>query len=239
MVTLWIFCNQRHWLFWNTCFAFYLVTFLAREVVNSSVMGAPMRTKPWLHNMQNQILLTLRWRSVSWWGNVCVLRYFNWKGCLDFVYELWPHCYTSITQGLAPIILDTPLTLIFRMGQYLVYEWLQPIVTLFWQGRLPFHRLWIAVTRSHLNYRTYKTKNRWCSVDTDFHDGARSLILLFLSWKPAKTSFMNGCNQSALRLPKMNSQKSLMLHWSSFPAWGSDCVLYSFAKKGRQYAHYG
>jgi len=124
-------------------------------------------------------------------------------------------------------------------SQYLVYEWLQPIVTLFCQRRLPLHRLWIALTRSLFNYHAYKTKNRWCSVDAHFQDWAGSLILLFLICKAANTSYMNGCNQSALRLHKMHSQNSLRLYWSSFSEWGSDCVVYSFAKKGRQYAHYG
>jgi len=131
------------------------------------------------------------------------------------------------------------LTLIFRMGQYLVYEWLQMNVTLFCQGRLPLHWLWIALTRSLLKYRTYKTKNHWRSVDAHFQDGAGSLILLFLIWKAANTSFMNGYHQSALRLPKMHSQKSLTFRWSSFSEGGSQCVVYCFAKKNRQYAHYG
>ena len=202
-------------------------------------MGAPMRRKPWLPNMQDQILLTLRWRSVSWWGNVCVMRYLNWKGCHDFVYELLPHFYTLITHDPAPIILDTPLTLIFRMGHYLDYEWLQPNVTLFCHGRRPLHRLWIALTRLLSNYRTYKTRNCWRSVDAHFLDGAGSLIRLFLIWKAGNTSFMNGCNQSAVRLPKMHSQESLTLRGSSFSEGGSVGVHYSFAKKGRQYTRYG
>jgi len=107
------------------------------------------------------------------------------------------------------------LTLIFRMGQYLVYEWLQPNVTLFCQGRLPLHRLWIAVTRSLFNYRTYKPKNCWCSVDTHFQDGAGSLILLFLIWKAANTSFMNGCNQSAQRCTAKNRWCSIEAHFQN------------------------
>jgi len=202
-------------------------------------MGAPVRRQPCLPNMQDQILLTLRWRSVSWWGNVCVKRYFNWKGCHHFIYELLPHCYTSITHVPAPIILGTPMTLIVRMGQYVVYEWLQPNVTLFCEGRLPSHRLWIAVTSWLFDYRTYMTKNRWRCVEAHFQDGAGSLILLFLIWQACNTSCINGCNQSAFRLPKMHSQRSLTLCWRSFSEVSSDRVLYSFAKKVRQYARYG
>ena len=79
-----------------------------------------------------------------------------------------------------------------------------------------------SLTRSLFNYRTYRTKNRWRSVDAHFQDGAGSLIPLFLIWKAGNTSFMNGCNQSAVRLHKMHRQKSLMLHGSSFSEGGSD-----------------
>jgi len=113
------------------------------------------------------------------------------------------------------MILDTLLTLIFRMGQYLVYEWLQPTITLFRQGRLPFHRLWIAVTRPLFNYRTYKTKNCWCSIDAHFQDGAGSLIVLFSIWKAANTSFMNGCNQSAPRCTAKNRWRSVEAHFQN------------------------
>jgi len=94
-------------------------------------------------------------------------------------------------------------------------------------------------TKSLVNYRTFKTTNRWRSVDAHFQDAARSLILLFLIWKAANTKFMDGGNQSALRWPKMHSQKLLTLCWSSFSEWCSDHVVYSFTKKGRQYARYG
>ena len=107
------------------------------------------------------------------------------------------------------------MILIFRMGQYLVYEWLQPNVTLFCQGRLPLHRLWIAVTRSLFTYRTYKTTNRWRSVDAHFQDGAGSLILLFVIWKAANTSYMNGCNQSAPRCTAKNRWRCVEAHFQN------------------------
>jgi hypothetical protein len=51
----------------NLEYAFCLlsIALLAIEAVNSSVMSAPMRTKPWLPNIQDQILLTFCWCSVS------------------------------------------------------------------------------------------------------------------------------------------------------------------------------
>jgi len=62
---------------------------------------------------------------------------------------------------------------------------------------------------------------------------------LLLTRKTSNTSFINSCNQSPLRLHKMHSQKLLTLRWRSFSEWGSDCVVYCFAKKGCQYVGYG
>ena len=100
-------------------YVFFLlyVLFLAIKAVNSCVKSSFISAKRWLPNMQDQILLTLHWRSVSWWGNVCVMHCFKWKGCHDIIYELLPHCNTYITQDPTPKIVDTPLTLIFKMGQ--------------------------------------------------------------------------------------------------------------------------
>jgi len=67
------------------------VAFLAIEADNSSVMSSFICTKPWLHNIQEQILLTLRWRSVAWSGKVCVVHCFKWIGSHDTVYESLPH----------------------------------------------------------------------------------------------------------------------------------------------------
>ena len=74
------------------------------EAVNISVMSSIIRRKPLLHNMQNQIVLTLRSRWVAWWGRVCVLHCFKWKGSHDIVYELLPHCDTWMDQDPTPEI---------------------------------------------------------------------------------------------------------------------------------------
>ena len=70
------------------------VALLAIEAVKCSVMSSIIRRKPWLHNIQDQILWTLRWRSVAWRGNVCILHCFKWTGCHDIVSGLIPHCDT-------------------------------------------------------------------------------------------------------------------------------------------------
>jgi hypothetical protein len=46
-------------------------------------------------------------------------------------------------------------------------------------------------------------------------------------------------NQSPHRLHMTHSQKSLTLHWYSVSEWGSDRVVYCFAKEGCQYVGYG
>jgi len=139
---------------------------------------------------------------------------------------------TNRPQDALPKIVDDALKLIFRIGQWLC-------ALLFCQERPPVCSLWIVPTTSLFNYCTYESGNHWRSVDAHFQDGAGSLIQIFLIWKAANTSFMNGYNQSALRLPKMHCQKLLMFRWSSFSEGGSDRVVYSFAKQNHQYAHYG
>jgi len=174
----------------------------------------------------------LCWRSFSGWGREHDAIFCELEGSQYLVYEWLQPFATEVTQDAQPKIVDSPLTLIFRMGQW-------PCGLLFCQKRLPVCWLWIAPITSPFNYPTYKTKNCWCSVDTHFQNGAGSMMLLFLDWKAANTSFMNGCNHSPLRLPKMHSQKLLTLHWRSFSGWGCDCMVYSFAQKGCQNVGYG
>ena len=162
-----------------------------------------------LPKIQHQQSLTLYRLSFSGWDRKRVRIVLILKGSQCLVYEWLQLITTGVTQDEQPKIVDAPWTLISRMGQW-------QCSILFCQGRLSLSWLWIAATRSHFNYLTYKTKNRWRSVDAHFQDGAGSLILSFLTWKAANTSFMNGCNQSPLRLPKMRSEKSLTLCWCSF-----------------------
>jgi len=178
--------------------------------------------------IQRQQSLTLQWRTVSACDRECAAIFFNSKESQYFVYEWLQPIATNVTQDGQVKIINAPLTLILRMRQW-------PCWILFCQERVPVRWLWIAATRSLSKYRTYKSKHRWCSVDAYFHDGVGSLIQLFWTLKAANTSFMNGCNQSPLRLPKMNRKKSLTLHWLWFSEWGSDRVFYSFAKRGCQY----
>jgi len=83
----------------------------------------------------------------------------------------------------------------------------------------------------HLDYPRCDTWNHWRSVDTDFQDVAGSLSFLHWPIKEADTSVMTNCNRWPLGLPKMQDQKSLTLHWPSFPWWVMECFSLCFDYK--------
>jgi len=80
------------------------------------------------------------------------------------------------------------------------------------------------MTKSLLNYLTYKTTNRWYSVEAHFQYWAERVSLSLLPIKTAYTSFVNVCNQLPLRLTMKQGQKSLTLRWCSLPT-GACCML--------------
>ena len=126
-----------------------------------------------LHMMHSQKLWTLRWRSFSEWSSDRVVYYFAKEGCQYIGYGKQRPGHFSITVHTRLKIVDIPLTLIFRMGQW-------SCCSLFCQRRLPVHWLWKAAARSLFNYRTYKTKNRWCSVDAHFNVLSSQDLLPFI-----------------------------------------------------------
>jgi len=67
--------------------------------------------------MQDQKSLTLRWRSFSEWGRECVTSSLAYRGSRYIIYERLYLIATQITQGARPKIIDSLLTVIFRMGQ--------------------------------------------------------------------------------------------------------------------------
>jgi len=101
--------------------------------------------------------------------------------------------------------------------------------------RLPITPQLRSAIKRHLDYPRCKTLNCWCSVDVYFQDGAGSVSLRLLPIKEANTSFMTVCNRLPLRLPKMQYQQLLTLHWRSFPGWGREHVSPLFDYKGGQY----
>jgi len=173
-------------------------------------MNTYICTMPWSTNMQNQKLLSLCCHSFCGCGNVYLKLCFSRTGHHYFEYTLLPHSVPHFGQDARPKIVDTPLRLIFRMGQGAFrYH--------FCHLRQPILRLRMFTTNPQLHYPGCKTKNHWCSVDAQFQDWAGSALLLFLPVKAANTWLIDVSNQSPVRLPKIQDQKLLTLHWCSFP----------------------
>ena len=85
-------------------------------------------------------------------------------------------------------IVDAPLTIILRLGQWLC-------CCLFSLLKLPIHRLCIRATKSLLNYRTYRSTNRWHFIDTHSQNGAVTVLLAVLPIQAANTSVMHKSDQ--------------------------------------------
>jgi hypothetical protein len=133
----------------------------------------------------------------------------------------------QITHNTWPTIVDAPLTLIFMMGQggycYLFYRYRQPNIP-----------LWLTTIYRRCNIPGHRTKNRWCSVDTHFHDGVGRVLLSVLPIKAAKNSFLTDYNLSEMWWPRMHDQKSLTLRCRSFSRLGREGIAICFAYKGSQ-----
>ena len=89
------------------------------------------------------------------------------------------------------------------------------------------------------DYPRCHTKNRWCSVDPHFQNGAGSVSLFILRIKAADTSCMNVYIQLLLGLPKVQDQKSLTLSWLLFSGWGREQFSLVFDHESGQYIRKG
>jgi len=96
-----------------------------------------------------------------------------------------------------------------RMGRW-------PCCYLFCQLKLPICLLCVTTTKSVVNYRTYKTTNRWRSVDPHAENGAVTVLLSLLPIEAANTSIMHNNDQGTSELPYLQDHKLLTLHWCSF-----------------------
>jgi len=85
------------------------------------------------------------------------------------------------------------------------------------------------------NYRRFETKNHSHCIDTLCQDGAGSVLPFHYPIMAANDSFLNDCNQLPLRLPKMQDQIMLMLHWHLFSWWGREHITIISAHKAGQY----
>jgi len=73
--------------------------------------------RPRLPMIHDQQLLTLRWRSFSWWGREGIAICFPYKGSQGFLYDWLQLIGGVISQNAWPKIVHAPLTLILTMGQ--------------------------------------------------------------------------------------------------------------------------
>jgi len=145
-------------------------------------------------------------------------------------------------------IVDTLLTLIFRLGQW-------PFRDHFCPERMPICWLWVHAIAEHLDFTWSNTQNHWHSVDNPLTlcwYSVDNLLMLCWRWvwgvavsthtispiKAANTLIMDKCRITAVGLYKMQHRKLLTLCWLSFSDWGWDHVGFSFAHQGCQYVDY-
>ena len=153
----------------------------------------------WLTMMEGQQSLTLHWRSFSRWGSENSAIRFGYKGGQWFIYDCLQHIGSVITPNTWPIIIDTPLTLIFRMGQGGYHN-------LFCLYRQPMIPLWLPAHYLRCDNPERMTNNHCRSVVAHFHDGARRVSQSVLPKMAANDSFVTACNISAVWLPRTHDQ---------------------------------
>jgi len=142
-----------------------------------------MRAMPWLRNMQDLKLLTLRYPAFSGFGTEFDAGVFDSNGCQYLINRCWEPIGTWITHDAKPSIVDSPWMLILRIGQWLCYY-------LFRIYGLQICPLWITTTKSLVNYHTYKTTNCWLSIEVHFNvlsfehllPSEIVLIMIWLYW---------------------------------------------------------
>ena len=134
----------------------------------------------------------------------------------------------SINHHARSTSVDAALTLIFKIGQGVCH-------CLFGLQRRPIICICITKNKSLYNYLTYKTENRWYSIDAYFQNGAASVSLSLLLWNVTNTSFMIVCIQLLPRLPMMQDQTSYMRRWLSCSGWGRQHVSLVFSYNGGRF----
>jgi len=88
------------------------------------------------------------------------------------------------------------------------------------------------ISMQYLDYRMYKTKNCWRTIDAHFQDGVTKISCTVLAEMAGTTLNMHYWYKATLRLPKMQDQKSLRLRWGSLSGWGRERASVVFATKG-------
>jgi len=117
VIPLCTFCSVRNGLYWIPYYNLINILFLHSRKFNLSVISSRISMMPWIHDIQNQTFFTLCWRSFSWWGNMDAMHSLACKGYHYFICKLLPYTDTSNTQDARQKIIDSQLTLNFRMVQ--------------------------------------------------------------------------------------------------------------------------
>jgi len=97
------------------------------------------------------------------------------------------------------------------------------------------HRIYTMTHVSRFDYQWWKAKNCWRSVDTHFHEGARSVSLSVFPIEAANTFNIYRNDHIAFDLRDLQDQKLLTLRWRSISEWGSEHKARTFAYKASQY----
>jgi len=103
---------------------------------------------------------------------------------------------------------------------------------------LPCPSLWMLVIKHYSYHRRCKTDIHGRSVDAHFYGGVGRVSLSLLPIKVANNLFMNICNLSHVRLPRMPDEKSFTLHWCSFSGCRMELVNVIFVYIGGEYFDY-
>jgi len=153
------------------------------QAAKHSFMTVCNLSNPILPKIHDNQSLTLHWRSFSRWGRMCFCCSFAYKRSQWFVYNCWQAVAPNNTQDTGPTIVDTPLTLIFKLRQ-------GGYSKLFCPNRRPMIALGLTATNRWCDYPGRRTNNRWRSIDANFQDKVESMSLWFLAIKAANTSIM-------------------------------------------------
>jgi len=133
-------------------------------------------TDPWLSKIEDQTLLTIRWRSFLGSDSDKCNTVFAHNGGHLIGYGIKSLHSASIIQDAKRIIVDTPLTYIF-------WRWLRHRLHHFCRQRQPIQSLCDDFDELPWDYSCYTSRNCWRSLDTDFYDAATSALRTILANK--------------------------------------------------------
>ena len=180
--------------YFGICVFCFILSSLPIKAANSAGMSSSIPAMYWIPNMQDPMMLTVPWHSVSSWCNTDVMHYGISKRRHYLIYELLRLRDTWLTLGAIPNIVDAPLTLLFRIRQ-------GECRCCFCHWRQQTPDIWMSEMNCHTHCPRCNTNNGWNSVDTYFQIRAVTVVLALLPMKAANTwvvhasSVSNGCGQ--------------------------------------------